>query len=132
MMTRHKSRCVVAVSGLFAAPCVPHTPHTHCPAPLLQAKQLVLELSQPVAAICYRAADRDGISRQGKAAAAAVLEALPDVLGEQCASLPHLHAVHATAVVSLNAKPGTVYKHVTTTHGTCLLLAHVQECGWTG
>jgi hypothetical protein len=50
---------------------------------LLQAKQLVLELSQPVAAICYRAGDRAGISRQGKAAAAAVLETLPDVLGEQ-------------------------------------------------
>lgn len=129
-MKRHKIRCVVAVSGLFAAPCVPHTTHATLTAPP-QAKQLVLELSQPVAAICYRAADRAGISMQGKAAAAAVLETLPDVLGEQCASLPRLHAVHATAIVSLNAIPGTVCKHVTTTHGTCFV-ARVQECGLTG
>jgi hypothetical protein len=47
----------------------------------LQAKQLVLELSQPVAAICYTTADRSMISKQGKAAAAALLEKLPDVLG---------------------------------------------------
>jgi hypothetical protein len=48
----------------------------------LQAKQLVLELSQPVAAICYRSAERSFISKQGKAAAAALLEQLPDVLGQ--------------------------------------------------
>lgn len=48
----------------------------------MQAKQLVLELSAPVAAICYKAANRSTISNQGRAAAATVLQQLPEVLGE--------------------------------------------------
>ena len=47
----------------------------------MQAQQLVLELSQPVADICFKAADRAAVSREGKAAATAVLDAVPDVLG---------------------------------------------------
>jgi hypothetical protein len=51
--------------------------------PLLQqAKQLVLQLSQPVAAICYKASDRAAVSKQGSPAATALLEQVPDVVGE--------------------------------------------------
>jgi hypothetical protein len=49
---------------------------------LPQAKQLALELSQPVAAISYRAADREMIGKHGNAAGGVLLDELPEVLGE--------------------------------------------------
>lgn len=54
----------------------------------------MLELSQPVAAICYKTSDRAVISQQGKAAAAALLEQLPDVLGRFLAAVMHKRMTH--------------------------------------